>query len=104
MRKPFNFRRGMWGLKALAVAGIAVMGMVVAAPVVSANPGDYTADGARIWHNPGWGGPDGLGYRGDGANVYCYVGEWNYHTNLKTGVTGYSHDSVITWTGGIGPC
>lgn len=104
MRNALNARGAKWGLKAVAVAGMAVMGIGLAAPAVSANQGDYTVNGARIWSNPGSGTVRGLGYIGDGADVYCYVGEWNYNRDQRTGVTGYSHDSVITWTGGIPAC
>ncbi|GIG69855.1 hypothetical protein [Phytomonospora endophytica] len=91
------------GLKALAVGLIAVASIGVAGPAI-ANSGDYSVNGARIWRGLGTGGPLGLGYIGQGADVYCWNGEWNYHRNRTTGVTGYSHDSVIWWDGGIPHC
>lgn len=94
------------GLKALAVALVAVASISVVGPATqaAANPGDYTVNGARIWRGLGTGGPLGLGYIGQGADVYCWNGAYNYHRNRATGVTGYSHDSVITWSGGIPHC
>ena len=91
------------GLKTLVVGLIAAASIGVAGQAV-ANPGDYTVNGARIWSGLGTGGPLGLGYIGQGADVYCWNGAYNYHRNRATGVTGYSHDSVITWSGGIPHC
>ena len=91
------------GLKVLAVGLIAAATFGAAGPAF-ANSGDYTVAGARIRSEPGGGIVKGLGYPGQGADVYCYIGEWNRNRNRATGVSGYSHDSVITWTGGIGHC
>lgn len=54
----------------------------------------------------------GLGYPGQGATIYCFKQGtnvngnpfWDYHRNNSTGVTGYSADYYMNWSGTLYPC
>lgn len=82
------------------VVSLVLVVALVATPVSAwAVKGDYTANGVNIRNRTGYTNSVvvGSGYKGQGANVYCYDwnyrennGDWYYHRNLKTGVKGYS--------------
>ncbi|WP_103063990.1 hypothetical protein [Actinomyces qiguomingii] len=85
-------------LKRLVVSLVLVVTLVATPASAWAVRGDYTANGVNIRNRTGYNSVVvGSGYKGQGANVYCYLwnyrennGDWYYHRNLRTGVKGYS--------------
>ena len=100
-------------LRAAAVTGMTgAMALVPATAAQAAAYGDYTASGVRIRACANTTCTIyGLGYPGQGAYITCfrygeYIGNnsiWYYHRNRTTGVTGYSHSSLINFNSGTVP-
>ena len=99
--------------KSLAT-GLLVIGLLAApaAAFASVN-GDYAGDGVRIRTGPSTSRTVvGLGYRGQGATLYCITRGttingnpwWERHRNQTTGVTGYSADYYMRWSGSLPSC
>lgn len=100
----------------LAVATPVTVGALVAsafaAPAVAIS-GDYATSGVAIRKAPDTSSiRHGLGYPGQGATIYCFTtGDnvsgnpyWDRNRNQKTGVTGYSADYYMSWTGTLYHC
>lgn len=92
---------------ALAIALL----MLAAGPVAASVSGDYAGDGVRIRTGPSTSRTVvGLGYRGQGATIYCFTRGttvngnpfWVRHRNRTTSVTGYSADYYMDWAGPYG--
>ncbi|HVD14448.1 MAG TPA: hypothetical protein VNK73_08345 [Actinomycetota bacterium] len=86
---------------ALLVLGL----MAGAIPAYASVNGDYGGSGIRIRTGPSTSRTVvGLGYRGQGATIYCITSGtsvggnpwWLRHRNKTTGVTGYSADYYMT--------
>ncbi len=108
------------GQRIAAIFG--AVAMILAATTLTAGaahaadvPGDYTASGVNIRTCP-WTScaSRGLGYPGQGMNIWCYkqgqaVGPnnntiWMYHQNKSTGVYGYSSAVYVKFFGAVDPC
>ena len=100
-------------LRVAAVTGMtAAMALVPATAAQAAANGDYTADGVRIRTCANTSCTVlGLGYHGQGAYITCFrYGEklgnnsiWYNHRNKTTGVTGFSHSSLMNYNSGSVP-
>jgi uncharacterized protein YraI len=98
--------------RSLTAVALAIALLVLAAgPVGAAVNGDYAASGVRIRTGPSTSRTVvGLGYRGQGATIYCFTRGttvngnpfWVRHRNQTTSVTGYSADYYMNWAGPLG--
>jgi hypothetical protein len=101
-------------LLSVATASVAFSALLLApsSPAAAAANGDYIATDVRIRACPTTSCTiHGLGYPGHGAYITCYkIGDylsgssyWYYHRNKRTGVTGYSHSSLLDFSSGTVP-
>jgi hypothetical protein len=86
---------------------------LVAGPAYASVNGDYRGDGVRIRTGPHlYNTVLGLGYQGQGATLYCITNgssvngntQWEYNRDKATGVTGYSSDYYMNWSGSLPHC
>lgn len=106
--------RRRWLQVAVGAVVLAASIVIPASPAMASANGDYTADGVRIRSCPSTSCNTvyGLGYPGQGATIICYklgtivngTPYWYYHRNKTTGVTGYSTDAYMTFTGSVSAC
>jgi len=112
-RAPFDRRH--WWRASIGAAILLATVLVPASPAAATGTGDYNSSGVRIRSCPFTTSGctiRGLGYPGQGVTVYCYKtgtvvnGDpyWLYHRNRTTGVTGYSSDLYINFTGTVPHC
>ncbi|MEO6703678.1 MAG: hypothetical protein ABIP57_19580 [Jatrophihabitantaceae bacterium] len=94
----------------LAAATIALPSVAVPAFALS---GDYAASGVYIRSGPHTSNTAlGLGYPGQGATISCFTEGtnisgnpyWDHNRDQATGVTGYSADYYMSWTGTLYHC
>ncbi|GAB2658398.1 hypothetical protein GCM10027271_16330 [Saccharopolyspora gloriosae] len=91
------------------VAALCALGFTAMAPAaLSASPrggeGDYLVDGAAIRPEPNRSkGPIGSGYVAHQVDMHCGAygeeidgrSDWYFHTDVTTGVTGWTHGSAV---------
>lgn len=90
-----------------AYGSTADQGRSTAVQCCSPHPGRFLVDGARIRSAPNFDAPvRGYGYRTHQATVWCVERgpasssggvNWLNLTNHTTGVSGWSHNDVVTW-------
>jgi uncharacterized protein YraI len=99
--------------KSLVTAVLAAVLLAMPAAAYAYVDGDYGGDGVRIRTGPYTTRTVvGLGYRGQGARLFCITRGttingnpwWEYHRNRTTGVTGYSSDYYMRWSGSLPSC
>jgi uncharacterized protein YraI len=100
--------------RSLSAVALAIALLLLGAGPAGADVyGDYAGDGVRIRTGPSTSRTVvGLGYRGQGARIYCITRGtsvngnpfWLRHTNRTTSVTGFSADYYMTWSGSVRTC
>ena len=82
---------------------MATLFATTATTATAANLGDYNGSGIRIRSAPAGGTVLGYGYKGQGVCTYYWEwaggAYWAYHRNLTTGVTGWSHQDLVSHYG-----
>jgi uncharacterized protein YraI len=102
--------------KLLSVAIPLAAAVAVFAPSIAAEAavtGDYSGSGVYLRTGPHTGSTAvGQGFHGQGATIFCYaIGDyvngdriWVYNRDNVTGITGYSSDYYMQWSGQLSQC